>query len=116
MIEELIKKLTAEHFGVAVESLSEKTRKKEIVVARQSAMVMFNEYTEMSLKSIGACFGGRDHSTVIHALRAIEDYEFTSLLFRTTLFELRLKVNHAVKCVSSYEAEKVDKLYEELLP
>ncbi|NWF89127.1 MAG: chromosomal replication initiator protein DnaA [Ignavibacteriaceae bacterium] len=53
--------------------LRDKTRKKEIVLARQLAMYFSKELTKSSLKTIGLHFGGRDHSTVIHACNSIEE-------------------------------------------
>jgi chromosomal replication initiator protein len=52
--------------------LRDKTRKKEIVLARQLAMFFSKELTQSSLKTIGLHFGGRDHSTVIHSCNSIE--------------------------------------------
>lgn len=72
-IDEVIKTVS-EYFGVTVEELRDKTRKKEIVIARQIAMYFAKEYTSYSLKSIGYQFGGRDHSTVIHAIQSVSDY------------------------------------------
>ena len=53
--------------------LRAKTRKQEIVNARQIAMYLAKELTNSSLKTIGLHFGGRDHSTVIHAYQSVED-------------------------------------------
>jgi len=50
----------------------EKNRKKEVVLARQVAMFLSKKLTKSSLKTIGLHFGGRDHSTVIHAYNSIE--------------------------------------------
>jgi chromosomal replication initiator protein len=67
-------KTVSEYFGVTAEDLRDKTRKKEIVIARQIAMYFAKEFTGYSLKSIGYQFGGRDHSTVIHAIQSVSDY------------------------------------------
>jgi len=64
----------ADYLHISVEDMKSKMRKKEIVLARQIAMYLIKEYTEFSLKSIGYHFGGRDHSTVIHAITCVEDY------------------------------------------
>ena len=53
--------------------LRAKTRKKEIVIARQIAMYLCKLFTDHSLKTIGLHFGGRDHSTVIHAINSVEE-------------------------------------------
>jgi len=69
---DFIQKTVSEYFDVVLEDLKAKTRKKEIVIARQTAMYFSKEYTNHSLKSIGYHFGGRDHSTVIHSVQLIE--------------------------------------------
>lgn len=87
-----IQKFVAEYFGVAVDLLKDKTRKREIVVARQVSMYFAKEYTNMSLKSIGAHFGGRDHSTVIHAITAVNDLMDTDKRFNATMQDLLKKI------------------------
>ncbi len=61
------------YLNIPENKLREKTRKKEIVLARQLAMYFSKELTKSSLKTIGLHFGGRDHSTVIHACNNIEE-------------------------------------------
>jgi chromosomal replication initiator protein len=70
---EEVQKYVSEYFGLTVDDLKDKTRKKEIVIARQIAMYFAKEYTGFSLKSIGYHFGGRDHSTVIHAIQSVNE-------------------------------------------
>jgi chromosomal replication initiator protein len=67
-----ITKSVCEHLTVPENKIRDKTRKKEIVLARQLAMYLSKEMTKSSLKTIGLHFGGRDHSTVIHACTSIE--------------------------------------------
>ncbi|MFN3873449.1 MAG: chromosomal replication initiator protein DnaA [Ignavibacterium sp.] len=67
-----ITKIVCEFLNVPENKVRDKTRKKEIVMARQLAMYFAKEYTKSSLKTIGLHFGGRDHSTVIHACNSIE--------------------------------------------
>ncbi|MBI5646181.1 MAG: chromosomal replication initiator protein DnaA [Ignavibacteriae bacterium] len=69
---EQIQKIVADHFKVTENSLRAKTRKQEIVLPRQVAMYLSKTYTRASLKTIGLHFGGRDHTTIIHACRSIE--------------------------------------------
>lgn len=69
---ELIQRIVAEHYDIPVEKLKEKTRKKFIVRARQLSMYLAKKLSDKSLKFIGNAFGGRDHSTVIHACRSVE--------------------------------------------
>jgi len=61
------------HFDVDMLTLTGKCRKKENVFPRQVAMYMLKELTNLPLKSIGYHFGGRDHSTVIHAVQSISE-------------------------------------------
>lgn len=87
-----IQKTVAEYFKVEVESLKDKIRKKEIVIARQVAMYFSKEYTDHSLKAIGYHFGGRDHSTVIHAVQSVNDMIDTNAQFKSSVEELRKKL------------------------
>ncbi len=70
---ETITNIVCEVLNIAENKIRDKTRKKEIVMARQIAMYLSKELTKSSLKTIGLHFGGRDHSTVIHACTTIED-------------------------------------------
>ncbi len=89
---ENIAKLVAEHFELSVEKLKSKTRKRSVVVARQLSMFFAKNFTNKSLKAIGNNFGGRDHSTVIHSVRAIQDMMDTDLLFKDTVSEIEKKL------------------------
>ncbi|MFZ0453596.1 MAG: chromosomal replication initiator protein DnaA [Ignavibacteriaceae bacterium] len=70
---EIITKNVCTYLKVDENKIRDKTRKKEIVLARQIAMYLAKELTKSSLKTIGLHFGGRDHSTVIHACNSIEE-------------------------------------------
>lgn len=87
-----IQKTVSEYFKVDIESLKDKIRKKEIVIARQVAMYFSKEYTNHSLKAIGYHFGGRDHSTVIHAVQSVNDMIDTNSSFKAQVEELRKKL------------------------
>ncbi|KAA9338323.1 chromosomal replication initiator protein DnaA [Hymenobacter busanensis] len=88
---DFIQKTVAEHFSIPVDLLKAKTRKKEVVTARQVAMYFAKEHTNHSLKSIGYHFGGRDHSTVIHSVQTVSDLIDSDKTFRATIQELRKK-------------------------
>lgn len=62
---------TSDSFGVKKNDIYGKGRKQEVALARQTAMYLSKELTHSSLKSIGLFFGGRDHSTVIHACKTV---------------------------------------------
>jgi chromosomal replication initiator protein len=62
---------TADYFGLAVEDLTGSSRSRLLVTARQMAMYLTRELTDLSLPKIGQAFGGRDHTTVMHATQKI---------------------------------------------
>ncbi|MGW2170876.1 chromosomal replication initiator protein DnaA [Streptomyces sp. NPDC001705] len=64
---------TADYFGLTVEDLCGTSRGRALVTARQIAMYLCRELTDLSLPKIGALFGGRDHTTVMHADRKIRN-------------------------------------------
>ncbi|HWP58845.1 MAG TPA: chromosomal replication initiator protein DnaA [Candidatus Acidoferrales bacterium] len=69
---EHIQKAICDHFNLRVGDLKSKRRTKNIALPRQLAMYLCRKYTSTSFPAIGTMFGGRDHSTVIHASRTIE--------------------------------------------
>ena len=69
---ETIQQVVADHFRMHLSELSEKKRTKRVAVPRQIAIYLTKEMAGLSLKKIGECFGGRDHSTVIHAIEKIQ--------------------------------------------
>ncbi len=70
---EKIQAVVANHWGVPTSALSSKRRTKDLTVPRQVAMYLIRELLELPLVKIGYLFGGRDHSTVIHSVRKVED-------------------------------------------
>lgn len=75
-IEQIIERV-CEYYTIPVNSMREKNRRKEVAHARQVAMYIAKCVTNHSLKSIGLNFGGRDHSTVIHAVTHVEQLKVT---------------------------------------
>ena len=92
---ETITKVVCEHLGVAENKIRDRTRKKEFVLARQIAMYLAKELTLSSLKTIGLHFGGRDHSTVIHACNSIEENKRKDPSFINIIDEIKNKVELA---------------------
>jgi chromosomal replication initiator protein len=70
---ETIQKAVCEYFGMKAQELKTKKRTKEVANARQIAMYIAKQHTQLSLSEIGRCFGGKDHATVIYACKQIED-------------------------------------------
>ena len=80
-----IKKITAKYFNVTTNDLDSKKRTQSVALPRQVAMYLCREFTESSFPKIGENFGGRDHSTVLHACKKIakemdNETEFTKLV------------------------------------
>jgi chromosomal replication initiator protein len=71
-IERIIEVVT-DFFKIKLSEIKGKTRLREVVMPRQIAMYLAKHYTALSLKNIGYHFGGRDHSTVIHAIQTVND-------------------------------------------
>jgi chromosomal replication initiator protein len=90
-----IQKMVCEYFDVPYDKLLQKTRKREIVQARQITMYLAKAFTKNSLKTIGEHFGGRDHTTVIHSCQTVKDLMDTDSLFRENVMELTQKVQLA---------------------
>jgi chromosomal replication initiator protein len=89
---DFIQKTVAESFKIDPEVMKGKVKKREIVIPRQVAMYFCKRYTQLTLALIGENFGGRDHSTVIHALESVEDMMKTDANFKATVDELGKKL------------------------
>ena len=83
-----IQKAICEHFDVKISDLKSKRRTKNLALARQMAMYLCRKYTGTSFPAIGAEFGGRDHSTVIHASKSIEKKTVTDPSIKATVDRL----------------------------
>ena len=68
-----IQKMVAEYYKMRVSDLHSRQRTRRVVRPRQIAMALAKELTSMSLPEIGDAFGGRDHTTVMHAQRKVEE-------------------------------------------
>lgn len=90
-----IQKMVCEYYGVSYDKLLHKTRKREIVQARQITMFLAKSFTKNSLKTIGEHFGGRDHTTVIHSCQTVKDLMDTDSVFRENVMEITQKVQLA---------------------
>lgn len=69
---ETIKKAVCKHWGIKISEIESKNRKREYTYPRQVAMYLCSEMTNLSTKQIGKYFGGRDHTTVLHAIKKIK--------------------------------------------
>ncbi len=89
---EYIQEIICQYFNISMETLNSKSRKREIAMARQIAMYLSHKNTDMSLKNIGQKFGGRDHTTVIHASRTIEARKADDAHYKKILDDLNNKI------------------------
>ncbi|RPI02877.1 MAG: chromosomal replication initiator protein DnaA, partial [Calditrichaeota bacterium] len=93
---EFIQKTTADYYQLPDDMMRAKTRKKEIAMARQIAMYLCKSLTEHSLKTIGLHFGGRDHSTVIHAIETVENMTARDAKIADQIDHIRNKIEIAM--------------------
>ena len=87
-----IQKVVCDYFDLPIELLKSKTRKREVVQARQIAMYFAKKMTKSSLANIGAHCGGKDHATVLHACRTVNNLQETDKQFRKYLEDLEKKL------------------------
>ncbi len=90
---EYIQKVVSEYFQMEIATLQSKTRKRHIVQARQLAMYFAKKYTKASLASIGSQIGKRDHATVLHACKTVDNLSFTDKQFRKYVEDLNQKLS-----------------------
>jgi chromosomal replication initiator protein len=87
-----IQKVVCDYFDMPMELMKSKTRKREIVQARQLAMFFAKKLTKSSLASIGAQCGNKDHATVLHAVRTVNNLADTDKRFRLYVDEIEKKL------------------------
>jgi chromosomal replication initiator protein dnaA len=86
-----IQQIIADYFNLDIESLHSKTRKRNVVQARQLAMFFSKKYTKSSLSTIGSQIGQRDHATVLHACKTVENLIETDREFKKYVSDLETK-------------------------
>jgi chromosomal replication initiator protein len=92
---DFIQKVVCDYFDMNVDVLKSKTRKREIVQARQIAMYFSKNLTSSSLSTIGSVIGGKDHATVLHAYKTVNNLAETNKEFKGYIadIEKKLRVN-----------------------
>ena len=86
-----IKSVVADHYGITIKDMDSAKRSRNLVVPRQIAMYLCKEMTDKSLPQIGKEFGGRDHTTVLHACKKIS----------SNILELQDTIDYLTKTISS---------------
>jgi hypothetical protein len=91
---EYIQKVVSQYFDLSVEEMNSKTRRRNIVQARQLAMYFAKEHTKASLTTIGLHCGNKDHATVLHACRTVRNLVETDKKFKSYFNELERIIKH----------------------
>jgi chromosomal replication initiator protein len=89
---DFIQKIVCDYFDIPVDSINSKTRKRDIVQARQLAMYYSKKHTKASLATIGLHCGNKDHATVLHACRTVNNLIETDKQFRTYVEEIEKRI------------------------
>lgn len=89
---EFIRSLICDYFKIELYDIQSKSRKRDIVQARQIAMYFAKKYTNSSLASIGKKIGNRDHATVLHAFKTIKNLSETNKKFKFYIEEIKEKI------------------------
>ena len=86
---ERIRDVVCDYFSLSVDAISTRSRKREVVQARQIAMYLSKQLTSNSLSSIGSLIGKRDHATVLHACKIVGDLIEIDKGFRSSVKEIQ---------------------------
>ncbi len=87
-----IQKVVCDYFELPIDMIKSKTRKREVVQARQITMFFAKSFTKSSLASIGSHCGGKDHATVLHACKTVNNLIDTDKKFKSYIQELEKKI------------------------
>jgi chromosomal replication initiator protein len=86
--------VVCQHFGLETSVIQTKSRKHEVVLARQIAMFLAKDYTDFSTARIGKLIGNRDHATVLHACKTIKEQEEVDKKLHEELEEIRIALKN----------------------
>ena len=92
---DLIQQVVAEHYNIRVEDIQGSKKPKNIAFPRQVSMYLCRKLLDISLPKIGESFGGRDHTTVIHAIAKIEKQLETDASLQKTIHQLEKEIKEA---------------------
>ena len=92
---DLIQQVVAEHYNIRVEDIQGSKKPKNIAFPRQVSMYLCRKLLDISLPKIGESFGGRDHTTVIHAITKIEKQLETDTALQKTIHQLEKDIKEA---------------------
>ena len=89
---ETIKRVVSKYFNISVKDIEGRKRSRNISHPRQIAMYLTREFTDLSLPNIGKAFGGKDHTTVLHAYEKISDELKNDNITKTYVDELTSRI------------------------
>ena len=85
---QMIQEVVCNYFNLELTAIQTRSRKREIVQARQVTMFLAKKYTDCSFSHIGKIVGKKDHATVLHACKTIKDQIETNKSFRSSVEEI----------------------------
>jgi chromosomal replication initiator protein len=88
-----IQKVVSDYFQLDIDTLQSKTRKRHVVQARQLAMFFAKKFTKASLANIGSQIGDRDHATVLHACKTVDNLVATDKQFKKFVEDINKKLS-----------------------
>jgi chromosomal replication initiator protein len=88
-----IQKVVSDYFQLDLDTLQSKTRKRHVVQARQLAMFFAKKFTKSSLANIGSKIGDRDHATVLHACKTVDNLVSTDKQFKKYVDDIHKKLS-----------------------
>lgn len=89
---DFIQKIVCDYFNLPIDTINSKTRKRDVVQARQLAMYFSKKHTKSSLATIGLHCGNKDHATVLHACRTVTNLIETDKQFRVYVEDIEKKI------------------------
>lgn len=104
-----------DYFNLPQNSTLIKTRKKEIVGARQIEMYFSKIYTEESLKTIGKYLGGKDHATVLHSIGVVNNLYDTEKAYREDIDNIDKRIKDQVLSVTITQEETYEAIWDAIL-
>ena len=107
---QIIAQIVAKSNDITIEELLRKTRKRQIVQARQTAMYMCYKYTKYTLSTIGENLGRKDHATVLHAVKTINNLVDVDTKLRISIEKCEKDVGENLKKIEECEKESDAKL------
>lgn len=87
-----VQKVVCEYFHTSIESIQNTTRKHEVLRPRQISMYFAKNLTKSSLATIGSHIGGKDHATVLHACKTVNNLIDTEISFRAQINEIERRI------------------------